>query len=140
MSTLFQFTTTLRRSNYAVSPVQFLTVPMRSEKPTCAPPSLSKVSPTLPLKRPLSSFKKKKKKSSSVFFLSMQSSPDDRCCDVLGFVLAGSVSSSSTLQIFRDANHLRGQLHSIWSFPMTPACLGQYTHRSFQRRMSNSET
>ena len=31
--------------------VQFKMVSMRSEKPVCAPPSLSEVSPTLPLKR-----------------------------------------------------------------------------------------
>ena len=31
-------------------------------------------------------------------------------CDVLGFVLAGSVSSSSTLQVFREASYLLGLL------------------------------
>ena len=31
-------------------------------------------------------------------------------CDVLGFVLAGSVSSSSTLQVFREASYLWGLL------------------------------
>ena len=35
------------------------------------------------------------------------SPPGDRWRDVLGFVLAGSVSRSSTLQIFRDAIRLR---------------------------------
>ena len=33
-----------------------------------------------------------------------------RWCDVLGFVPAGSVSSSSTLQIFREVSHLWGLL------------------------------
>ena len=33
------------------SSVQFKMACMRSEKPTCAPPRLSQVSPTLPLKR-----------------------------------------------------------------------------------------
>ena len=31
----------------------------------------------------------------------------DQWCDVLGFVPAGSVSSSSTIQIFLDASHMR---------------------------------
>ena len=34
----------------------------------------------------------------------------DQWCHVLGFVPAGSVSSFSTLQIFREASHLRGLL------------------------------
>ena len=34
------------------------------------------------------------------------SPPGDRWCDALGFVPAGSVSSSSPLQIFRDATRL----------------------------------
>ena len=34
------------------------------------------------------------------------SPPGDRWCDILGFVPAGSVSSFSTLQIFREASHL----------------------------------
>ena len=38
------------------------------------------------------------------FLFPSLSLPGDRCCDVLDFVPAGSVSSSSTLQIFRDAN------------------------------------
>ena len=60
-----------------------------------------------------------------------------RWCDVLGFVPAGSVSSFSTLQIFREASHCEGcfarqstcsvvSLHSV--------CPGQYAHRSFRRR------
>ena len=40
-------------------------------------------------------------------FLFLRPSPlGDRWCDVLGFVPAGSVSSSSPLQIFRDATRL----------------------------------
>ena len=33
------------------------------------------------------------------------SPPDDRWCNIIGFVPAGSVSSTSTLQNFRDASH-----------------------------------
>ena len=40
-------------------------------------------------------------------FLCPRLSPlGDQSCDTIGFVPAGSVSSSSTLQIFQDANHL----------------------------------
>ena len=43
--------------------------------------------------------------------LSHLSPPGDQWCDVLGFVLTGSVSSSSTLQVFREAiSHLWGWL------------------------------
>ena len=44
------------------------------------------------------------------------SSPGDRWCDVIGFVTAGSVSSSSTCQIFRDASQL------LWLL-CPPVCL-----------------
>ena len=37
--------------DFIISSVQFKMVYMRSEKPICAPPSLSEVSPKLPLKR-----------------------------------------------------------------------------------------
>ena len=57
------------------------------------------------------------------------------------------VSSSSTLQIFRDASHdvpvmvaLPDSLSAL-SFPLTPACPGQYTHRILRRwGMSNIDT
>ena len=42
-----------------------------------------------------------------------------RLCPVLGFVSTGSVSSSSTLQIFGDASHLWRLLHRL-SFPLCP--------------------
>ena len=38
--------------------------------------------------------------------LSTPLSPGDRWCDILGFVHADSVSSSSTVQIFRDVSHV----------------------------------
>ena len=44
------------------------------------------------------------------FFFPRLSPPGDRWCDVLGFVTAGSVSSSSTLLIFQEASHLWGLL------------------------------
>ena len=89
---------------------------MRSEKPICAPPRLSEVSPTLPLKRfqcpsdwqwpslVLS------RKIVLRFLFPRLSPPDDRWCDALGFVLACRVSSFSILQIFREASHLWGLL------------------------------
>ena len=60
-------------------------------------------------------------------------------CGVPGFVPAGSVSSSSTLQIFREAIKplvkvaLPASL-SARSFPSTPACRGLYIHRSFRKQ------
>ena len=39
-------------------------------------------------------------------FLRLSLPPGDRWCGVFGFVPAGNVSRSSTLQIFRDATHL----------------------------------
>ena len=41
-----------------------------------------------------------------LFLFQHLSPPGSRWCDVLGFVSAGSVSSSSTLQIFWGASHL----------------------------------
>ena len=41
----------------------------------------------------------------------------DRWCDVLGFVPAGSVSSSSTFQIFREASHFWGLLSHYYHQP-----------------------
>ena len=59
------------------------------------------------------------------------------------FVPEGSVSSSSTLQSFREASLLWGLLCppvSARSFPFTPACPGQFTQRSFWRWMSTTDT
>ena len=47
------------------------------------------------------------KKNVERFLFPHPSPPGDPRCAVLGFVPASSVSSSSTLKIFRDASHLR---------------------------------
>ena len=99
--------------------VQFKMVYMCSEKPTCAPPRLSEVSPTLSFTAltmvpmlcdwrwpSLVLWRKIVKAEASVH----ASPPGDRWCDVLGFVPACSVSSSSALQIFRETSHLWGLL------------------------------
>ena len=86
------------------SSVQFKMVSVRSE-----------CSPTLPLKQfQCSSDLILTEKIFKHFLFPRLSSSGDRWCDVLGFVPTGSVSSSSTFQIFRDAHHL------WWSLP---ACL-----------------
>ena len=87
---------------------------MRSEKPICAPPCLSEVSPTVAfetvpmfvwLTMALSHPFKEDRLAKRFQRLSL---PGDRWCDVLGFVPAGSVSSSSTFWIFQEASHLWG--------------------------------
>ena len=96
-------------------------VSMRSEEPICASPHLSEVSPTSLLKRfqcpsdwrwPSLVFSRKIISHFRCPHLSPPhlSPPGDQWCDVLGFVPAGSVSSSSTLQIFCEASHLWGLL------------------------------
>ena len=86
---------------------QFRMVSMRSEKPMRAPTHLSGVSPMLPLKQLQfqcwSDWQSRKIVERFLFLLLFP--PGDRWCDFLGFVPAGSVSSSSTLQSFRDASH-----------------------------------
>ena len=90
---------------------QFKTISMCSVKPTCTPPRLSEVSPVLPLKQfqCLSDWLWSSlvlwRKIVECFFFACLSPPSDQC-DVLGFVPTGSVSNSSTLQIFWDANNL----------------------------------
>ena len=83
--------------------------------------------------------KKILQESSSASFPHL-SPPGNRRCDVLGFAPTGSVLSSSTLEIFRKASpDVRVALPaslSAQSFPFTPACPGQYTHRCFRRGMS----
>ena len=87
-------------------------VSMCSEKPICAPPHHSEVSPTLPLKwfqcssdlRWLSLVLPRK--IVLRFLFQRLSPPRDRWCDVLGSVPTGSVSSSWTLQISQEASHL----------------------------------
>ena len=88
-------------------------VSMRSEKPIIsAPPRLSEVSPVSPLKRFQCSSDWRWSSlvlSSKIvyrFLFWPPSPPGDRRCGILGFVPAGSVSSSSTLQIFREASYL----------------------------------
>ena len=60
----------------------------------------------------------------------------DRWCDVLGFVAAVNDSSSSTLQIFRDASCLRWLLCPpvlfAQSLPLTLACRGQHIRTRLQ--------
>ena len=73
--------------------VHFRMVFMRSKKPICAPPHLSEVSLTLPLKRWPSLVLSRK--IVERFLSPRLSPPGGRRCDVLGFVPAGSVSSSS---------------------------------------------
>ena len=46
------------------------------------------------------------RKKKKIFNASRLSPPGGRWCAVLGFLYAGSVSSSSALQIFRDTSHL----------------------------------
>ena len=62
------------------------------------------------------------------FLLLRLSPPGDRWCDVFDFVPVVSVSSSWTLQIFRDATRLWWVFFRVYllSFPLTPACPGQY--------------
>ena len=106
---------------------------------------LSGVSPMLPLKQfqcwsdwwhPFLIFSRKMVER---FLFLRLSPPGDRWCNVLG-----SVSSSSTLQIFQDATHLWWLLCPpvclLCHFPLTPACPGQYTHRILWRRLSNIDT
>ena len=96
--------------------LQFKMVCVRSEKPICAPLRPTEGSPTLPLKQFQCSLDGRRSslvhqgRSSSASFFSRLSPLGDRWCDVLDFVPAGSVSSSSTLQVFREASHLWGLL------------------------------
>ena len=76
-----------------LSSVQFKMVSMRSEKPICATSRLRSF-PNVAFE-PVPMFVWR-------FLFPRLSPPGDRWCDVLGFVPAGSVSSFSTLQIFRE--------------------------------------
>ena len=75
---------------------------------------VSEVSPTLPLKQfqcpSVWSSLALSRKVVWRFLFPRLSPPGHRWCDVLGFVPAGSVSSFSTLQIFRKTSHLWGLL------------------------------
>ena len=120
-------------------------VPTRSEKPICAPPRLSEVSPTLPLKRlqfsstddgPLSSFQVRSAVSSSFNVSLLQ--------EINGVMsLALCSQHLNTLDLPRCKPLVKVALPAILSarsFPFTPACLRQYTHRSFRRWMSTIGT
>ena len=122
-----------------------------SEKPTCAPPRVKSFPdaafgavPVLvwlikALSRPL-------KVNRGVLPLStlVYSPPSDRWGDAPGIVPAGSVSSSSTPQNFRDASHLWWFrcplfLSARW-FPLTLAEPGRYICGSLPRWKSNTDT
>ena len=73
------------------------------------------------------------------------SPPGDRWCDVLGFVPAGSVWSSSTLQIFRDTSHLWCLLfppvYLLGNFPSLQHVQGSTSTKIFEggcRPLTNS--
>ena len=86
---------------------------MRSENPICAP---RRVSDSPQCHSALKQFQRSS--DCCLLFLDLSryiverflfrslSPPGHRRCDVLGFLSVGSVSSSSILQIFRDAGHL----------------------------------
>ena len=75
------------------------------------------------------------------FFVLLISPPGHRWCDALGFVPAGSVSSSSTLKIFRDSSHSRWLLFFCQSVSCYfPNWLGIFKAVSLRRRMSNIDT
>ena len=127
------------------SSVQFKMVSMSSEKPICAPPSLSEVSPMLPLKRFQCSSDWRwpslvlSRKIVLRFLFPHLSPPDDRWCDALGFVLTGKCLKLNTSSFPRSKPLVRVALPASLfarSFPFTPACPGQYTSRSFGRGMS----
>ena len=105
----------------------------------CAPPHISEVSPALPLKRlqcltddgPLSSFQGR---SSSAF--SFHASLLQAISGVMSLALCPQVvpQASQHLELPRNKPLVRVALPaslSARSFPFTPACPGQYTHRSF---------
>ena len=56
-----------------------------------------------------------------ILFLCL-SPPDNRWCDVIGFVPTGSVSNSSTLQISRDASFLWWLLKKMFCPPVYLLC------------------
>ena len=128
--------------------VQFKMVSMCREKPIYALPRLPDVSPTLPLKQfqcliddgPLSSFEGRSSNAFS-FHASLLQAIDG----VISVALRPQVMSQAP-QYFRSSEkHPTCEscfpaIVSARSFPFTPACLGQYIHRSFRRWMSTSDT
>ena len=94
---------------YAICRVQFSSVldgNYALGKAIYAPPHPSEVSPKLPLKQFHRSSDFQERSSSVSSFHAPLLQAIDGVRDVLGFVPAGSVSSSSTLQIFREASYL----------------------------------
>ena len=120
--------------------LQFKMVSMHSEMPTCTPPHISELFPTSSLKRfqCLSDwqwpFLALSRKIAKQFLFLCLSPPGSQWCDVLGFVPAGSVSSSSTLQIFWDASHLWPLLlsTSLYARPFS-STQEQYIYKFLQR-------
>ena len=131
-------------------------VSVRSEKPICVPPRLSKFSPTLlsdnlsddetvPVARlidygPLSSFQGRSFSASS-FHASLLQVIDG----VMSLALCPQVVSqapqhfrSSETQATCEGCFARQSICSV--FPFILACPGQYTHRSFRRWMSTIDT
>ena len=103
--------------------------------------SLSGVFPTLPLKQFQCSsdwqWSSLVRSSQIVLrFLFPRLSPScDRRCDALGFVPAGSVSSTSTLQIFRDTSHMWWcpPVHLLCYFPSLRHVQGSTYTGNFDR-------
>ena len=103
--------------------------------------SISDVFPMLPSKRFQCSSDSQwpslvlSRKIVECFLFLTLSPPGDRWCDVLGFVPA-SMSQTRTSDPPRPKPPAMVALpasQSAWSFPITPACPGQYIHRSFRR-------
>ena len=102
----------------------------------CSPPCLTEVSPMLPLKVSVFPWLTMAlscpfKEDHIVIPFPCLSPQGEWCSYVLGFVPAGSVSSSSTLQIFQDTSHL------WWLLCLTVCLLGHFSslwrvHRSFR--------
>ena len=130
-TTVFHLTVPLQFRSVQFSSVQFKIVSMRSGRPVCAaPPSRRsflnvalETVPTLVWWLTMVPFSSSQTKIVERFlFLRLSPFPGDRWwCDVPGFVPAGSVSSFSTLQIFRDASRLwrllclnHGRVHVSW--------------------------
>ena len=122
---------------------------MRVEMPICAPPRLSEVSPALPLKwfRCSSDWRwpslvLSRKTSSRIS--SFSASLLQVINGVMSLALCPQVVSQAS-QHFRSSEKqaiYEGCFASLsaWSFPFTPACPGQYNHRTFQRWMLTINT
>ena len=78
------------------------------------------------------------------FLFPRLSPPDDRWCDVLGFVPVGSVSSLLTLQIFREGSRLGDslcpQVYLLCRFPSTRHVQGSTPTGGLEGWMSTIDT